>query len=338
MAMPIDNQAPSDYALYNIGAVSRMTGISIATLRVWEHRYGFPQSERTAGGHRLYSERDVVRLRWVKGQIDQGMQTAQAVQALRHNEETAEALPAASEGVRAGEPPVELADLGAYREGLLAALLNHDTAAADRVLGGILLSQALSRLIYEVIVPVLVETGRGWQEGRVNVASEHFATNYVRQRLMMWMLAGPPPFPVHPVVLAAAPGELHEGSLLMLGTLLRRRRWPVAYLGQSVPLPDLAAFARELQTPAVVVVATMEPSAAALIDWPRHMPDVGHEGKPFVGYGGRIFNEKPEWRQRIAGIFLGETLQDGVDTLDRLLQAEQSRLQPGPVRFGPGLP
>jgi MerR family transcriptional regulator, light-induced transcriptional regulator len=332
MAMAVDNQPPSDYPLYNIGAVSRMTGISIATLRMWEHRYGFPQSGRTAGGHRLYSERDVVRLRWVKGQIDQGMQTAQAVNALHHNEETVEtaalalaSAPAPDDGPLITALPVELADLTPYRDALLAALLDHDTAAADRLLGEILLSQPLSRLIYEVIVPVLDETGRGWQEGRINVATEHFATNYVRQRLMMWMLAGPPPFPVHPVVLAAAPGELHEGSLLMLGALLRRRRWPVAYLGQTVPLQDLAAFASEMQAPAVVLVAMTEPSAAALADWPRYMPDALRLGKPFVGFGGRVFTEKPEWRQRVPGVFLGESLEEGLETIDRLLQGQPSR-------------
>ena len=327
MAMPVDNLPSSDYPLYNIGAVSRMTGISIAALRMWEHRYGFPQSGRTAGGHRLYSERDVLRLRWVKGQIDQGMQTAQAIHALRHNEETVEVAEPPAESPNGGGLPVESAGLSSYREGLLAALLDHDTASADRVLGQVLPFQALSRLIYEVIVPVLNDTGRAWQEGRINVATEHFASNYLRQRLMMWMLAGPPPFPVHPVVLAAAPGELHEGSLLMLGALLRQRRWPVAYLGQSVPLADLAEFARDLQAPAVVVVAMTEPSAAALVDWPRYLPDAVRLGKPFVGYGGLIFNEKPEWRQRVAGVFLGETLEDGLDTLDQLLQGRQARSQ-----------
>ena len=76
----------SEEHLYNIGVVTRMTGISMATLRAWERRYDFPESGRTAGGHRLYSERDIMRLRWVKGRIGEGMQTAQAIQALRHQE------------------------------------------------------------------------------------------------------------------------------------------------------------------------------------------------------------------------------------------------------------
>ncbi len=36
--MDIVNEEP----LYNIGVVSRMTGISMATLRAWERRYKFP--------------------------------------------------------------------------------------------------------------------------------------------------------------------------------------------------------------------------------------------------------------------------------------------------------
>ena len=60
----VELDAINDEPLYNIGVVSRMTGISMATLRAWERRYEFPDSERTAGGHRLYSENDVLRLRW----------------------------------------------------------------------------------------------------------------------------------------------------------------------------------------------------------------------------------------------------------------------------------
>src|SRR5512140_3830850 len=86
MEQELRNRTGSDEPLYNIGVVSRMTGISVATLRAWERRYGFPTSGRTAGGHRLYSERDMVRLRWVKVQIEQGMQTAQAIQALKRQE------------------------------------------------------------------------------------------------------------------------------------------------------------------------------------------------------------------------------------------------------------
>src|SRR5512147_3135227 len=88
MASVSETQSGSGVPLYNIGVVSRMTGISMATLRAWERRYDFPESKRTVGGHRLFTERDIIRLRWVKQRIDAGMQTSQAIHALQHQEQT----------------------------------------------------------------------------------------------------------------------------------------------------------------------------------------------------------------------------------------------------------
>src|SRR5439155_1152306 len=61
--------------------------IPMSTLRVWEQRYGFPKSARTAGGHRLYSERDIQRITWVKESMDGGMKTSQAIRALESLEQ-----------------------------------------------------------------------------------------------------------------------------------------------------------------------------------------------------------------------------------------------------------
>ncbi|MCA9937221.1 MAG: MerR family DNA-binding transcriptional regulator, partial [Anaerolineales bacterium] len=36
--------------------VVQETGLKPDTLRAWERRYGVPSPERTAGGHRLYSQ------------------------------------------------------------------------------------------------------------------------------------------------------------------------------------------------------------------------------------------------------------------------------------------
>src|SRR5512140_1628448 len=68
--------------LFNIGVVSRMTDIMEATLRVWERRYDFPSSARTAGGHRLYSQQEILRLKWVKLRVEEGMQVSKAIRAL----------------------------------------------------------------------------------------------------------------------------------------------------------------------------------------------------------------------------------------------------------------
>lgn len=316
-----DVQVGSAEPLYNIGVVARMTGLSMATLRAWERRYDFPEVERTSGGHRLFSEKDVMRLRWVKERIDEGMQTAQAINALRHQEQSGHLIQMERAGAetyeRRGQPSHLMEAMEAR---LLEALLNRDTQEADNILGEALATSSPEELILNVIAPAFTETGEAWEHGKISVATEHLATNYLRQRLLMWMLGGPPARPTRPVVLACAPKEWHEGSLLVLGALLRRRRWPVAYLGQAVPLPDLAALARDMQPQMIVLVAMTESTAAELVDWPRWMPEAAQFGKPVIGYGGRIFTLQPEWCQRVEGVYLGDTLSDGIKTVESLLR------------------
>ena len=101
--------------------------------------------------------------------------------------------------------------------------------------------------------------------------------------------------------------------------LLRRRRWPVAYLGQAVPLPDLAALVNKIHVPAVVLVAMVERTAENLIDWPKFFPDTKETGRPVVVFGGAVFSEHPEWREKVPGVFLGISMREGVEKLDSLL-------------------
>lgn len=64
--------------VYSIGAVAKMLGISVQTLRAWEDRYKVIVPARSAGGQRLYSRGDVERLRFVVGQNAIGLQPADA--------------------------------------------------------------------------------------------------------------------------------------------------------------------------------------------------------------------------------------------------------------------
>ena len=62
-----------------IGEVARRTGVTTATLRAWEARYGLVPPARTAGGQRLYWEADVGRVQAVRRLVDRGWSVAAAV-------------------------------------------------------------------------------------------------------------------------------------------------------------------------------------------------------------------------------------------------------------------
>ena len=61
-----------DMSVHRSGAVARMLGMPVATLRVWERRYGLTQPAMSPGGQRLYSAQDLRRLALVKQLVDLG--------------------------------------------------------------------------------------------------------------------------------------------------------------------------------------------------------------------------------------------------------------------------
>lgn len=303
--------------VYNIGVVARITGIPENTLRMWERRYHFPTPTRTDGGHRLYSPQQVARVQWVKQRIDAGMQTRNAIQALEQSEAAGQ-FPDSMLDFRSAIPSSVAGEV--MRKQLLEALIALDKKRAEEIIGEALAVHSVEHLLLTVIAPIFTAIGQFWEDGHIGIATEHFATNYLRQKLLMWMQNAPPEYPVRPVVLACAPGELHEGGLLIMGVLLQRLRWPVVYLGQTVDLADLASFVGNLKPSMIIFVAMTENAAQALSRWPQWVSPKQENEAPIVAYAGYIFAHDPAWIDRVPGVYLGSTLVDGLDKANRLLR------------------
>ena len=69
-----------------IREVVERTGVSAATLRMWETRYGFPRPERRPSGHRRYSEEECRRVSRVVGDRDAGLSLQAAIERHRVSE------------------------------------------------------------------------------------------------------------------------------------------------------------------------------------------------------------------------------------------------------------
>lgn len=66
-------------ATYSIKAAAELTDVPATTLRHWEKAFSLIVPERTEGGHRLYSQEDIDRIKWLKHQIDhEGVQASVA--------------------------------------------------------------------------------------------------------------------------------------------------------------------------------------------------------------------------------------------------------------------
>ncbi len=85
----MSDEAGGSSGVYSIGAVARMLGIPVATVRNWEERYGAIVPERSAGGHRLYSREQTEQLRFVAAEVSQGLSAADAHRLLAERQQGA---------------------------------------------------------------------------------------------------------------------------------------------------------------------------------------------------------------------------------------------------------
>ena len=100
-----------DPSLHRSGAVARMLRMPVATLRVWERRYGLTQPKLSPSGQRLYSAADVRRLALVKQLTDLGhaigsLAPLDMAQLQRVAADHASALAATQAGERSNAAPV----------------------------------------------------------------------------------------------------------------------------------------------------------------------------------------------------------------------------------------
>ena len=86
-AVRLELERYSDVPVFNMKAMVRQSGVAAPTLRAWERRYTILSPERASNDYRVYSERDIAIIRWLKERVDAGMSISQAIALFRHLQE-----------------------------------------------------------------------------------------------------------------------------------------------------------------------------------------------------------------------------------------------------------
>lgn len=297
----------STVPLYNIQAVAAATGVPSITLRSWERRYGVPIPSRDVRGYRLYSERDIVIARWLKERVRQGVGISRAVNMLQVIE--------ASE--RAITLPSTL-DFDTLRARLLDAIVALDEPAIANVIAEALVVASVEDVALKLLQPALYQIGSMWAEGTLSVTSEHFASHLIRDQIMQLIRVSPSAIRPEHVLVACAPGELHEIGALMLVLFLKRRGFGVTYAGANTESSSLEADILRFRPSAVCLSAgsTASASCAAQI-FSRLRPRFNG----LLCYGGRAFNENSALLVDTPGVFVGRDAVAAVAAIESTLSA-----------------
>ncbi len=311
-----------DGPFFNLKAVVRQTGLKPDTLRAWERRYGLPQPERSGGGHRLYSSRDIETIKWLMARQQEGLSIKRAVdlwQQISADGRDPLETPTPIAAPRSPVPslrPVE-ASLVQLREAWLSACLSYDEQAAEHVVSQAFALYPPETVAMDLLQKAMAEIGEGWYRGEVMVQQEHFASELAIRRLEALIMGAPPPVRAGRIFVACPPQEEHVFGLLLITFLLRRRGWEVVFLGANVPVQRLETTVAATHPQLVILGAQRLHSAATLLEV-AHL--LQREAVP-LAYGGLIFNLFPELRARIPGHFLGERLDAAPRVVESLMTA-----------------
>ena len=322
----------SNTPLFNTKAVVRQTDVPAPTLRAWERRYGVLSPHRGENDYRLYSERDIAIIRWLREQVENGLSISQAIALLRTitpplaptwNKERPAPLSNTGEAEDRDHPevmskPAEQSRFALLHAGdalsqiidrLLQAFTHLDEAEARSLLAQAFALFPVEQVIEQVIEPVLSRIGDYWASGQIPVTVEHFTTTMVRSQLETLYRSEPTPLSGPLVLVGCAPEEHHEIGALILALMLRRQHagLRVVYLGQNVEPAHLIESIQTLRPMAVCLSAALAEHTQGVADISHKLATLPAVQRPYLVFGGRAFLVDTDLRKRIDGIFLNHS-------------------------------
>ncbi len=303
--------------LYSLSVVLRETGLKPDVLRAWERRYQLPLPQRSAGGHRLYSEYDIETIKWLKAHQADGLSISLAVQLWREISLTSDPLENEPHEISLRVQPdlAEQNKIENYRDSWVLACLAYDSHKSEETLNLAFGIYPIEAVCTHVLQEGLSQIGNLWQTGKASPQQEHFASALAQNRMQALIAASPNPVIDKTILVGCPPGELHTFPLLLLNLFLRREGYSVINLGADIPLEQLSESISQIRPDLVILAAQRLATAATLENTAMYLSGQ----KVQLGFGGAIFCRIPTLKLVIAGHYLGDSIESSIFAIKQLL-------------------
>lgn len=333
--------------VYNTRAVVQRTGVPADTFRAWERRYNLPVPCRTLGNQRLYSERDVAIIAWLRDQTRAGMTISHAIglfNSLAQRAQQAGELPAEDVGRFLNDGTAPSGDSSTSHVAsftrveprtsffhtcieLINALTSFDATGAERILEEMMAIGSVETVCHEVLRPTMSEIRHRRTRQLLPGGVERFAHSFMQRKVTSLFNHSHPETGRGPILAAGVEGDHDELDLLYLSLFLSRGGFCVIYLGTDLACDEIEKAVETLHPPLVLLTASGIDCVDILqesIDRISH--PTGNANAPFVGYTGDIFARQPVLRQRVNAPYFNNDGPHAVATCDRLLHSAQQRI------------
>jgi DNA-binding transcriptional MerR regulator len=232
--------------LYPMRVVSRLTGLSADTIRVWERRYSAVAPDRTEGNKRRYNGSQVRRLVLLRRATELGHSIGQV--ARLHDEELRRIIGETSPDIGS-----QVSLYAALVEDYLEAVTVYDVQRAESILTRTAAILPPMTLTLEVIVPLMRRVGEAWLADQLRVAHEHIISGQLRS-LLGTLMRHTEPMPGAPrIIVATPPRHLHEFGAIIGAFMAASRGYEPIYLGTNLPYDEISDAADQAHASTILL-------------------------------------------------------------------------------------
>ena len=237
---------------YPIRAVSKLTGISIDTLRAWERRYQAVVPTRDDRG-RMYTDADVARLRLLNEAVSAGHSVGRI--ATLSDQDLQQLIAPAARAVAPAE--ARRPDTSALK----AALVTLDNADVDREASRLAAMLSPIALVRDALLPLLRDVGDEWSARPGGIAREHVMSATLQHLLGSFLRFHGRRTSAVRLVFATPAGDHHEIGILAAAMLAAAHGFVVSYIGPNLPAGEILEAARTCGADVIVLGVTFAENA-----------------------------------------------------------------------------
>ncbi len=240
---------------YLISTVSKRSGVKSDLVRAWERRYQAVIPTRTTGGHRVYTDQDIARLKLLNQATSNGHSISQIAQFSL--EELKQLLKADLCPELIVTPTLKTSDrvylAEDYIEKCYAAVLAFDARALEAHFENALVELGIEPFIEHLLTPLLTVIGERWRLGELRPVHEHMASSIIRSLTYLLRNNNPCPKGAPRMIVSTPIGQLHELGALLAAVIAELKGWQVTYLGANLPAEEIAAAVKFTNASAVTI-------------------------------------------------------------------------------------
>ena len=235
----------SDSAQYLISTVSKRSGVKSDLVRAWERRYQAVTPTRTAGGHRVYTDQDIARLKLLNQATGNGHSISQIARFSLDDlkkltkDEAGAVIPELNRKTTSVIDRVYLTE--DYIEKCYAAVLAFDARMLESHFENAIVELGTEVFIEHLLTPLLTRIGERWISGELRPVHEHMTSSVFRSLTYILRNNNPRAANAPRMIVSTPIGQLHELGALLAAIMAELSGWQVTYLGANLPAEEIAA-------------------------------------------------------------------------------------------------